>query len=187
MWCDRALNAALGVCGAALLGVALSVAAAEGEPTALELRVKAAFVYKFAEYVEWPAGAFAQPDAPLTIGVMGADALADELRDVTAGRRVDGHPVAVRVVKAGESLSGLQVLFIGRTETMRLAQWIKLASPSALIVSESDGALDAGSVINLVMRQGRVRFEVSLGAADKRGLKLSSRMLAVALQVRSLD
>jgi len=161
-------------------------ARAAEEAEALEQRVKAAFLYKFAGYVEWPAKSFARPEAPVTIGVMGNEALAAELVQAVTGRTVSDRVVAVKRLKAGESLAGIQVLFIGRAESARLSQVAQSAQPrSILIVTESEGALAHGSMINFVVAERRVRFEIALDAAEKSGLKLSSRLLAVAQQVRT--
>ena len=156
------------------------------DPLSLETQVKAAFLYKFGGYVDWPAAAFPRSDTPLSIAVAGADVLAAELAQATTGRTVEGRSVTVRRVKPGDSLAGVHILFIGRAESARLAQWVQSAQPlSVLTVSESDGALAHGSVINFVLSDRRVRFEVALDAAEKSRLKLSSRLLAVAQQVRT--
>jgi YfiR/HmsC-like len=159
-------------------------AQAAEDPESLETRVKAAFLYKFAGYVEWPSKSFARPETPVTIGVIGAESLAAELAQAVTGRTVNDRPVAVKRLKAGESLAGVHVLFVGRSENERLDQLAQSAQPrSILTVSESDGALARGSVINFVLTGGRVRFEIALDSAEKSGLKLSSRLLAVAQQV----
>jgi hypothetical protein len=182
-------NATALVCRAALMWVAAlaswSAGAAE-ETTPLEQRVKAAFLYQFASYVEWPALAFAQPDTPVTIGVMGAEQLAAELKQLSAGRTVGGRKVEVRQVRPGETLAGINILFIGSTENARLAQVVQTAKSRAmLVVTEADGALYQGSMINFVIVDRRVRFEVALDSVERSGLKLSSRLLAVAQQVRT--
>lgn len=152
----------------------------------LEQRVKAAFLYKFAAYVDWPATAFARPDTPFTIAVAGAEPLAVELSQAVAGRSVNDRPVAVRRVKPGESLDGVHILFIAKSESARLAQLMKTAQTrSILTVTESEGALAQGSVINFVVTERRVRFEISLDSAEKSKLRLSSRLLAVAQQVHT--
>jgi hypothetical protein len=157
-------------------------AAPEDEPSALERRVKAAFLYKFAAYVTWPQPP--APDTPFTIGVMGDDILAAELGRVVHGRAVDGRAVAVRQVTGTDSLAGLHVLFVGRSRTQRLGAIANAARErSILTVSEDEGALALGSVINFVLSGGKVRFEISLGAARRSGLSLSSRLLGVAVSV----
>jgi hypothetical protein len=172
---------------AALVALLASGFAAADAHAPLERAVKAAFVYKFLAYVDWPAHAFETPGAPLVIGVVGADPIARELGDAVAGRSVAEHPVQVRRLREGESPAGLHVLFVGRGESARLPALAKaLQGQPTLIVSESPGALNAGSAINLVVApDGRVRFEVALDAADRAGLRLSSRMLALAQSVRT--
>lgn len=166
----------------ALCAVPALAAPPEDEPSALERRVKAAFLYKFAAYVTWPQPA--APDAPFTIGVMGDDILAAELGRVVHGRTVEGRTVAVRPMTTTDSLGGLHMLFVGRSRTQRLEAVAAAARErSILTVSEAEGALAMGSVINFVLSSGKVRFEISLGAARKSGLSLSSRLLGVALSV----
>ena len=171
------------LCAAALPG--WSAGAAE-DGASLEQRVKAAFLYQFASYVEWPAQSFAQPDTSITIAVMGAEPLAAELRQLSAGRTVGGRKMEVRQVRPGETLAGIHILFIGGAENARLAQLVQGAKQRpVLTVTEADGALNQGSMINFIIVERRVRFEVALDAVEKSGLRLSSRLLAVAQQVKT--
>lgn len=156
--------------------------AAGAEP--LELRVKAAFLYKFASYVEWPESAFEQVDAPFTIAVVGADSIAAELKQAVAGRRVNDRPIAVKQLRPGESIAGTHILFLGSSVTPQLSSLLKAARPyPVLTVTESEGALAEGSVINFVMVDQRIRFEISRESANRSKLRLSSRLLAVAQHV----
>jgi hypothetical protein len=151
-----------------------------------EQHVKAAFLYKFAGYVEWPEASFPKPDSPIVIAVLGEEPVAAELEQAAAGRTVNDRRIAVRRVKAGESLAGAHILFVGKSESARLGQVLQSALPqSILTVTESDGALSQGSVINFLVADRRVRFEISLPSAERGRLKLSSRLLAVAAQVRT--
>jgi hypothetical protein len=180
-------GAAALACAALLVYIAACApwnAQAAEDSESLERRVKAAFLYKFAGYVEWPTKSFASPETPVTIGVIGAEPIAMELAQAVTGRTVNDRPVTVKRLKAGESLAGIHVLFVGRAENARLDQLAQSAQPrSILTVTETDGALARGSVINFVLADGRVRFEIALDSAEKSGLKLSSRLLAVAQQV----
>ena len=158
---------------------------AQDEPTAIERRVKAAFLYKFTGYAAWPEGTFARADTPLTIGVMGDDQLAAETAQLVAGRTIDGRPIAVKRVTFAELTGGVHILFVARAEWARVAQFARALPPTPmLIVSESEGALRQGSAVNFVIVDGRVRFDVALDAAERRGVKLSSRLLAVARSVQ---
>lgn len=171
---------------AALLvaGGAGECAAQADEAQAAEYRVKAAFLYKFGSFVEWPPDAFARPEIPFVIGVIGADELADELAQVVAGRSVSGHPITVRKLRRGSSLAGLQVLFIGRADGGRLAEILAPAKGQPMLtVTESEGALAHGSVINFVVVGDKVRFDVALPPAELGNLKISARLLAVARRV----
>jgi hypothetical protein len=150
-----------------------------------EQAIKAAFLYRFLGYVEWPAGVFSSNSAPIVIGVLGADDIADQLRSVVASREVGERRVEVRQADERDALDGVQVLFVGQGERAMLSRLVPAAQQrSVLLVTDFDGALDHGSVINLVIVENRMRFEVSLEAAERSALKLSSRMLAVALWVR---
>ena len=152
--------------------------------SASEQSIKAAYLYKFASYVDWPDGILKDPSTPPTIAVIGADALADELAVMTGGRTVDGRSISVRRLQAEEALDGVHILFVGARRTGVLAELTPVAqAKSTLVVTESGDALEFGSVINFRPVDQRVRFEVSLDSADKSGLRLSSRLLAVAERV----
>ena len=161
-----------------------SAATPGGDAAALERSVKAAFLYKFVGYVEWPDSAFARADAPITIAVMGDDQFADELAKLVSGRSAEGRTLTVRKQKDDNLPDDTHILFIARAETAaRLRASAKISRP-ILIVTESEGALTQGSAINFLVTGGRVRFEVALEAAEKRGIRLSSRLLTVAQNVR---
>jgi hypothetical protein len=152
---------------------------------ALEQRVKAAYLYRFAEFVAWPDGSFARHDAPFVIAIAGASGIASELAQVTAGRTVAGRRIDVlHTMEPTAPLASAHILFVGASERSRLPQFVRAAGSRTLIVSDVEGGLAQGSVINFVIAEGRVRFDISLDAAEKRGLKLSARLLAVAHSVR---
>jgi hypothetical protein len=162
--------------------LSLAVIQAALAQSATEASVKAALVYKLASYVEWPVEPAA--DTPFALGVMGADEVAAELEQVTRGRTVNNRPVSVRKVKEGDALAGLSVLFVGRRESGKVAAISRLTRPlSILLVSDSERGLEAGSIINFVAAEDRIGFEVSIDAAERSNLKLSSRMLGVARRV----
>ena len=142
--------------------------------------VKAAFLYKFASYVEWPLPADAA-NAPITIGVAGAEPFAAELAEITRGRTVAGRAINVRRVTPDDSFDGLQILFISNQARNGERNLLANArSKPILTVTESAGALADGSIINFTQDKDRVRFEISLYAAEQSMLKLNSRLLAVA-------
>jgi hypothetical protein len=169
----------------AIAAVFPAAAQSDGDAAVLERRVKATFLYKFLSYVEWPENALPKPNTPFTIAVIGDDALAAELAEFAGGRATEGRSVVVRKVNDPVEAASAHILFVARGENPRLSQLVKATqSKPVLIVTESDGALASGSMINFVVSGGRVRFEISVDAADRRQLKLSSRLLTVALNVR---
>ena len=172
---------------AAALACAAALALAQAQDEA-QVRIKAAFLYKFGGFVEWPEAAFAGPQAPLVIGTLGADALADELERVTAGRRVQDRPVTVRRLRPGEKPEGVQVLFIGESQNARLAQIAAaVRGEPVLVVTESASATSRGSMINFVVEENRVRFDVALAPAEAGHLRISARLLGVARRVMGLS
>jgi hypothetical protein len=167
-----------------LLGMAGAAHAQAPRIEAAEASIKAAFLYKFAGYVGWPPSAFASAEAPFVIGVVGADEVANELVKFTEGRHLGGHPVTVRRIGETQPTRGVHVLFIGRNAADRASIIARAAQqPAVLVVTEAERALEAGSAINFVTAEDRVGFEVSLDAAERKGLKISSRMLGVARRV----
>jgi hypothetical protein len=153
-----------------------------------EIQIKAAFLYKFTGYVEWPKSSFKDADRPITIGMVGAEEITEELRRVVSGRSVQGRGLTITVVNKDSDLSGVHVLFIGRDAAAGMTRLIEAARQRPiLIVTDMPDGLERGSVINFVMVKRRVQFEISVDAAEKAGLVLSSRLLAVALRVKKGD
>ncbi len=184
----RAITRLLRACAFSIV-VAAGLASprpAQADAQADEYRVKAAFLYKFGSYIEWPSRSFAGTDSPVTIGVMGADTLAGELAQIVAGRNVNGRPVVVRRLRPGDPIAGLHVLFIGGSDRGRLAEILAAAKGRPLLtVTESEEGLELGSVINFVVVEDKVRFDVAPPPAESGGLKISARLLGVARKVVS--
>lgn len=158
-------------------------AAAQGATSqALERRVKAAFLYKFLGYADFPAAAFADGAAPVTIGVIGSDEMAAELARVVAGRQVRGRAIVVRPVREGEP-GQVHLLFVAGADSARAARVLRAAPAALLPVTECEQGLQVGSVINFRIIEERVRFDVSLDSAERNNVKLSSRLLTVANRV----
>lgn len=166
---------------------ALLSAYAHAEPPApVERQVKAAYLYKFAGFVEWPEGSFVRPDSPVVIGVMGADALAEQLEHTVAGHTANGRPLQVRKLKKGEATGSVHILFLGVMEKTVLADVISASRNQPLLtVSDTDEAHAYGSIINFVVADDRLRFEVALKPAATARLRISARMLSAAYRVNT--
>lgn len=176
--------------GALLAGVLLALLvgapgarAAQPEAQATEYQVKAAYLYKFTGYVDWSSHAHVSSGSAVVIGVIGADSIADELRQVVASHNSHDPPISVRTLAPGDSVAGVQILFIGRRVSDPAALLAGASENNLLTVTESEDAFAMGSVINFVTVGDKVRFDIALQVADRAHLRISSRLLAVARRV----
>ena len=174
------------VLGGFALVAALSAATAQAQPGggALERSVKAAFLYKFLGYTEFPAAAFGDAGAPVVIGVAGSDEMVAELVRIVAGRTINNRPLVVRHFRDGETGGAVHLLFVAGADSAYAARVLRQAPAGpVLLVTECGNGLQLGAIINFRIVEERVRFDVSLEAADKNNIKLSSRLLTVANHV----
>lgn len=173
--------------GTCLLPVLSPDARADGSYTSAETRIKAAFLYKFCHYVEWPDHAFASAGSHLVIGVVAADELARELRRAVAGRQVGHRDLEVRSYPVDAPPANVQVLFVGSAALLARHDWLeRYRDQPVLLVTDSPDGLDSGSSINFVIDGDRVRFDISLIAAEAHRLQISSQLLAVAREIRRM-
>ena len=151
-----------------------------------EAQIKAAFLYNFTRFVEWPEGAFATPQDPLVIGVFGEDGLTADLQAIVAGRRVNGRAIIVRNVEDESDAAVAQVLFISAAVDARLDTLHgSLADRAVLTVGESSAFAASGGVILFVERGGKLRFEINMAAAARAQVKVSAELQKLATAVRS--
>ena len=181
---SRGLRAAIPY--VALAGVmACPEAALAADPQELlysDQQVKAAFIYHFATFVEWPP-AVGDRDT-FRVAVLGDDAVAAELERSLPGREIAGRAMQVQRLASLDELDDADMLFIGAEYNHSLRKLISQVGDRAiLVVTDAPGALDDGSMINFQVVDERVRFEISLTAAERAGLALSSRLLSAAMFV----
>jgi hypothetical protein len=165
-----------------VLGVSIWIATPTWAESAFpESAIKAVFLFRFASYVEWPV---TPPDgAPFTIVVMGDSDVASELRHLLPGRSIGGRSVQVRVAKSATDIDAAQILFLGiGSKTRQIVGTI--GDRHVLVVTETDRGLEDGSAVNFLTVDRHVRFEVSLTAAQRAGLKISADLLSVATRVQ---
>jgi hypothetical protein len=168
---------------AAVWAMSLAARPADAAESYSEDAVKAAFLYRFTGYVDWPAQAAADPQ--FTIAVLDADGVAAELGRLLQNRQIQNRPAQVRSIKNLRELAGAQMLYIGGSRRDDLHRLISsVAGRPVLVVTNQDGGLDAGSSVNFLLIDQRVRFEISLDAAQGSGLRVASELLAVAIRVR---
>lgn len=145
--------------------------------------VKAAFLYRFTGYVDWPPETLNAEE--FVVAVLQARPVARELMRLLAKYPVKSLPARVRVIDDVSQLDGAHVLYVGTAYAGDIHEVVRaVANRPILLVTDRAGALDEGSAVNFLVVDRRVRFEVSLGAAQQAGLKVSSQLLAVAARVR---
>ncbi len=162
----------------------VAIAAAD-KPVSLEYRVKAAYLYNFLKFVEWPREKSAEASAYYIIGVIGEDPFGPAL--VRIGRKsVKGRPLKIKRFKSMEELETCHILFISASEKGRIENMLKrLNQMPVLTVGDVAGFTQRGGMINLVKSGKKVRFEINREAAEKTGLKISSKLLKLARIVKN--
>ncbi len=173
---------ALMVVAAAILAGSVPPARAQSPPT--EYEIKAAFLYNFAKFVEWPADAFADPRAPIVLGIVGEDPFGSSLDTLVSGKAVNGRGLVIKRLKPGSDLRNCNILFISSSEKKHLAQILaSVNGASVLTVGEMDRFIQSGGAVNLLLEENKVRFEINLVVAARARLKISSKLLALARSV----
>jgi hypothetical protein len=143
--------------------------------------VKAAFLFNFTKFVEWPEKAFNGPQAPIVIGIIGDDPFGDSLMRIVAGQKAQGRAILIVKYRRGDDLRRSQILFISASERLRNAEILaSLQDASVLTVSDIDGFAEAGGTMQFVMQENRVHFVVNLDAATQSKLRVSAKLLALA-------
>jgi hypothetical protein len=156
---------------AAVLTLLSTLCPGEEADAALEYQVKAAFLFNFLKFVEWPS---AQQDAPWVIGVLGRDPFGDVLDKTVRGKLVNGRSVEVRRYATRGDVKNCNILFIGRADFERLGI---PAQPGVLTVGEAPGFLKSGGIISFYIEENHVHFEIGPALARSAGLRVSAQLL----------
>jgi hypothetical protein len=153
--------------------------------TAKEQDVKAAFVYNFLKFVEWPANRFQETNAPIVIGVVGESPITAVLETAVQNHKINGRSLVVKVVETPEDARTTLLLFIPASEDKRLGDLLPaLAGSGVLTVGESEAFAKHGGIINFVLPEDQVRFEINMTSAERAGLKISAQLQKLARTVR---
>jgi hypothetical protein len=148
-----------------------------------EYRLKAAFVYRFPQFVEWPASAL-QGARTVDLCVLQPNPFGSQLEQLVTGESLSGLPLRVRVIKTVEAIQGCHALFASARSEVAEAALKAVAGRPILTVGESDHFLDAGGIIALKVVDRRVRFDVNAANAQKAGLRISAQLLNLAATIR---
>lgn len=155
-----------------------------------EYKIKAAYLYNFTKFIEWPPAAFAQNDAPFVIGVLEHDAAASQpIASTLSGKTTaGGRRIEVRSARAASELAGCQIVFIARSAAADLPVALEqFRAQSTLLVGETTGFAQSGGVVNFVVANDVVRLEINPQRANRAGLRLSGALASVALLVRDRE
>lgn len=164
-----------------LFALLLAVVGLLGASPVSEYRLKAVFLFNFAQFVEWPPVALPHDNAPFVIGVLGKDPFGANLDEVVRGEAVNGHPLAVERYRDVAEIRDCQILFISASELARLEPTLAaLRGRSILTVSDADGTALRGVMIGLVRQDNRIRLRIDLQAARASSLTISSKLLRPA-------
>jgi hypothetical protein len=156
--------------------------------SAREYEVKAGYLYNFARFVYWPANAFSDPKQPVCVCIYGRDPFGHSLEDALLGKTIGDRPVILGHALQLEDLSGCQIIFVGGFEHAPIGDLAtRLRGRAVLLVGESEGFAASGGAIQLRVEDGRVRLIINPDAADRAGLKISSKLLALARIVHDSD
>jgi hypothetical protein len=162
-----------------------AVAAAQsGEPN--EYEVKAAFLFNFTKFVEWPDASFSDPHAPILLGIIGDDPFGESLTSIIAGQKVDGRTIVIQKHRYGDDLRHCHILFVSASERSHVAPILaSVQTAGVMTVSDIDGFAEAGGLMQFVIEENRVRFVVNLDVAKQSKLRVSAKLLALARVVHS--
>lgn len=166
------------------LAAILAVPPAAGAQSASEYQTKAAFLYSFAKFVEWPLGAFSGPEAPLVIGIVGKDPFGRDIDDVVRGRKAGGRNVEVRRLDAGNARD-CHILFVSASERKHFGQILGTLKPATILtVSDVEDFAASGGMIGLLEDGGHIRLEINVDATLQASLKVSSKLIGTATIVK---
>ena len=149
-----------------------------------EYEAKAAFLYNFVKFVEWPPEAFADGSSPLIIGVVGDDKDSGEIDQIN-GKTANGRRLVVKRFSSFKALTHCHIVFIRSSERDRIRQTLAAAGPSTLTVGETESFAERGGIINFTIVAGKLRLEINQTSAERAGLKISAKLLSLARVIRT--
>lgn len=162
------------------LGAAAAPQLQAAAPVSREYQIKAAFLYHFAQFVEWPSGAFDDRSSAMFLCVLGTDPFGPELESLE-GKQIRGRRVEIMRLDPFAEPDQCHILFISLSETTRVAEIVaSLENKSILTVGDMQGFAQMGGVINFAIRRNKIRFQINRDAGDRAGLVISSRLLSLA-------
>ena len=176
----RALVAAI----ASLAALAAATLSARADEPPLEYKVKAAYLYKFGAFVEWPASAFASSVSAVNVCIAGKDPFDGFLDQAVTGQKIADRPIVIRRLDVIGPDSGCQIAYVGGSDRQSVSQALEALRGAGVLTVTDDGSGANAGIVRFVVLDHRVRFEIDQQAAERDGLKISSKLLSLAASVR---
>jgi hypothetical protein len=163
----------------------VSPGAIKGQIISDEYTVKAAFLYNFVKFVDWPAGAFKASADPIRICTLGESPMGGALDETLRGRTFAGRTLVSIKISEPRQADNCQLLFVSSSEPKPVRAILsKIQATGLLTIGEADGFAEAGGMINLKLQGGKIRLEINAEAAERAQLRLSSKLLSLARIVK---
>ncbi len=150
-------------------------------PISQENQVKAVFLFKLVQFLDWPANAFPESKSPIVIGVLGDDPFGSYLDDLVKGEKIGERPMVVRRFHRVEDVAGCQILFVSRSESGQLNRiFAALKGRCILTVGDVEGFASQGGMVRFATEGGKIQLRINVTAAKAAELTISSKLLALA-------
>ena len=149
-----------------------------GQSAPNEYQLKAAFLYNFTQFVNWPSSSFTSPNAPLVIGVIGKNPFGTYLEQTISGESANGHPIIFQHYSSNEEIKSCQILFINMSEKKKITEIINTQKNKAILtVSDTPHFLEYGGIVKFLNKNDKIKLQVNLKAAKEASLVISSKLL----------
>jgi len=174
-------RATLIACLSLALLLPADASAQESQPS--EYQVKAAFLFNFAKFVEWPSESFPNVTSPMVIGILGDNPFGSDLEQTIQNKTINNRPLVVKLLHSLIEATNCHILFISNSENKRLPEIIQtLRGTAVLTVGETGQFIETGGIINFVQEASKIRFQINDDAAKTARLKISSKLLSLAVR-----
>ena len=170
--------------GVGLLCLARALSACADGAISHEYEIKAAFLFNFTRFIEWPSESFTDPTGPIVIGVIGDDPFGAELANAVKNRRVNGRSIVARSISSAEDARATHLLFVGMTRPEDLARLMRVLSGyPVMTVGESAAFTALGGTITFVVQDNKVRFQINAESAEQVHVRISAQLEKLATTV----
>jgi hypothetical protein len=153
-----------------------------GQPNASrEYNIKAAFIYNFTQFIEWPEDSFENAASPFVIGILGKDPFGPAINETVEGEKVQGHPIIIQRYSSLQEIKECHILFVSNTESGNIKEIIAgLRNKNILTVSDIPGFPVEGGMIGFMMENNKTKLQINPSIAKAADINISSKLLRLA-------